>query len=50
MKRVLVVDDCAVDRMLAGEILRRDTGFTIDYAPSGEDALQQIERAAPISS
>jgi CheY-like chemotaxis protein/anti-sigma regulatory factor (Ser/Thr protein kinase) len=47
MKRVLVVDDCAVDRMLAGEILRRDTGFTIDYAPSGEDALQQIERAAP---
>jgi CheY-like chemotaxis protein len=47
MKRVLVVDDCAVDRALAGEILKKDAGFTIEYAPSGEDALQQIERAAP---
>jgi CheY-like chemotaxis protein len=47
MTRVLVVDDCAVDRTLAGEILRRESGFSIDYASSGEDALQQIERAAP---
>ena len=47
MTRVLVVDDCAVDRTLAGEILKREAGFAIEYALSGEEALQQIERAAP---
>ncbi len=47
MTRVLVVDDCAVDRTLAGEILKKDAGFMIDYARSGEEALQQIERAMP---
>ena len=47
MTRVLVVDDCAVDRTLAGEILKKEAGFIIDYARSGEEALQQIERAVP---
>ena len=47
MTRVLVVDDCAVDRTLAGEILKQATGFTVDYARSGDEALQQIARAAP---
>ncbi|MGA2256372.1 MAG: response regulator, partial [Thermoguttaceae bacterium] len=47
MTRVLVVDDCAVDRTLAGELLKKDGGFTIDYARSGEDALQQIGRFVP---
>jgi CheY-like chemotaxis protein len=47
MTRVLVVDDCAVDRTLAGEILKREAGFVIDYARSGEDALQQIGQAPP---
>ncbi len=47
MTRVLVVDDCAVDRTLAGEILKKEAGFTIDYARNGEEALQQIEGAAP---
>ena len=46
MTRVLVVDDCAVDRTLAGEILKKEAGFAIDYARSGEEALQQIERVA----
>jgi len=47
MTRVLVVDDCAVDRALAGEILKREPGFAIEYARSGEEALLQIGRAAP---
>ncbi len=47
MTRVLVVDDCAVDRTLAGEILRKDAGFSVDYACSGEEALQHIERGPP---
>ncbi len=47
MTRVLVVDDCAVDRTLAGEILKKEAGFAIEYARSGEEALQHIGRAAP---
>jgi CheY-like chemotaxis protein len=47
MTRVLVVDDCAVDRTLAGEILKREAGFTIEYAQSGDEALEHIGRAAP---
>jgi CheY-like chemotaxis protein len=47
MTRVLVVDDCAVDRRLAGEILKKDAGFAVDYACSGEDALQQIDLLLP---
>ncbi len=47
MTRVLVVDDCAVDRTVAGEILKKEAGFTIDWACSGEEALREIERAAP---
>jgi CheY-like chemotaxis protein len=45
--RVLVVDDCAVDRTLAGEILKKTAGFTVDFARSGEEALEQIGYAMP---
>jgi CheY-like chemotaxis protein len=47
MTRVLVVDDCAVDRKLAGEILKKEAGFTVDYARCGDEALDQIGRALP---
>jgi len=47
MTRVLVVDDCAVDRTLAGEILKKDAGFAIEYAGSGEEALEEIGRYLP---
>lgn len=46
MTRILVVDDCAVDRTLAGEILKKD-GFAIEYARNGEEALRQIGAMAP---
>jgi CheY-like chemotaxis protein len=47
MTRVLVVDDCAVDRTLAGEILKRDTGFAVEYARDGEDGLEKIAQSPP---
>jgi CheY-like chemotaxis protein len=47
MTRVLVVDDCAVDRTLAGEILRKEAGFSIDYACGGEEALERIGQVVP---
>ena len=47
MTRVLVVDDCAVDRTLAGEILKKEAGISIDYARTGEEALQFIDGATP---
>jgi CheY-like chemotaxis protein len=47
MTRVLVVDDCAVDRTLAGEILKRDTGFTVEFARDGEEGLAKIAQSPP---
>jgi CheY-like chemotaxis protein len=47
MTRVLVVDDCAVDRTLAGEVLKRDAGFAIEYAASGDEALERIAQSPP---
>ena len=47
MTRVLVVDDCAVDRALAGEIVKRDTGFTVEFARDGNDALEKIAQSPP---
>jgi CheY-like chemotaxis protein/anti-sigma regulatory factor (Ser/Thr protein kinase) len=47
MTRVLVVDDCAVDRTLAGEILKRDTGFAVEFARDGEEGLEKIAQSPP---
>jgi CheY-like chemotaxis protein len=47
MTRVLVVDDSAVDRTLAGEILKRDTGFAVEYARDGDEALEKIRQSPP---
>ena len=47
MTRVLVVDDCGVDRTLAGELLRRHTGFAVEYACDGEEALKKIAQSPP---
>jgi CheY-like chemotaxis protein len=47
MTRVLVVDDSAVDRILAGEIVKRDTGFDVQYARDGEEALKLIDQSPP---
>jgi CheY-like chemotaxis protein len=47
MTRVLVVDDSAVDRTLAGEILKRDTCYSVEFAQDGEEALKKIDRSPP---
>lgn len=43
---VLVVDDSAIDRRLAGRLLEK-AGFTVAYASDGDEALAVIERATP---
>lgn len=46
MTRVLVVDDSAMDRKLAGGLLDKQ-GWQIVYATNGIDALAMIERQRP---
>ncbi len=47
MPTVLVVDDAAVDRRLAGGLLERDPNIDVDYAENGADALAYIDRCIP---
>ncbi|HWB00051.1 MAG TPA: response regulator [Pirellulales bacterium] len=47
MTKVLVVDDSAVDRKLAGGVLERSYSSSIDYATDGIDALESMARHAP---
>ncbi len=45
--RVLVVDDSAIDRRLAGGIVESSDGLTVLYAGDGLEALALLEREAP---
>ncbi len=45
--RLLVVDDSAVDRRLAGAIAEKKRGMSISYAADGAEALQALERERP---
>lgn len=47
MTTVLVVDDVAADRALAGGLIEKGTGFTVTFASSGEEALERIRRLTP---
>ncbi len=47
MTRILVVDDCAVDRAQAGWILTREADWTVEFATSGDDALRQMTKVLP---
>jgi CheY-like chemotaxis protein/anti-sigma regulatory factor (Ser/Thr protein kinase) len=44
---VLVVDDAAVDRLVAGAILEQIPGWRAVYAENGADALESIARERP---
>jgi CheY-like chemotaxis protein len=44
---VLVVDDSAVDRMLAGRLLEKHFDCSVVYASDGREALQQMGRQLP---
>jgi len=46
MTRILVVDDVAMGRLLAGDLLT-EAGYEVFYAVNGREALRQIERLSP---
>jgi CheY-like chemotaxis protein len=53
MAKILVIDDSAVDRRLAGSLLEKHygpedkAGFTVVYAANGKEGLAAIEREQP---
>jgi CheY-like chemotaxis protein len=47
MTSVLVVDDSAMDRRLAGAFIEKDAQFEVAYAGHGAEALASMNRAAP---
>jgi len=47
MTSVLVVDDSALDRKLAGGLLEKRLEIAVLYANDGRDALKQFERHVP---
>lgn len=46
MASVLVVDDSAIDRRLAGALLVK-RGYAVEYAADGRDALERIQKICP---
>jgi CheY-like chemotaxis protein/anti-sigma regulatory factor (Ser/Thr protein kinase) len=47
MATILVVDDNAVDRTLAGSILEKEAGWKASFAANGREALDVIARGQP---
>ena len=47
MPNILIVDDSAVDRTLAGRLLESEEGAKISFATNGREALEQIEADRP---
>lgn len=47
MSSILVVDDTAVDRRLAGGLLEKSTNLEVRYAENGNAALKEIDREPP---
>lgn len=47
MTSILVVDDSAVDRRLAGGLLEKDSDFSIRYAVHGADGLDKMREQLP---
>ena len=47
MARVLVVDDTAVDRRLAGGLLEKSPNLEVVYANNGNEAIESINRELP---
>jgi CheY-like chemotaxis protein len=47
MARVLIVDDSAVDRRLAGRLLEKQLGLEVSYAKDGRAALKALDKELP---
>jgi CheY-like chemotaxis protein len=47
MTTILVVDDCSMDRLLAGGLLEREDGFVVHYAESAQETLDRLRHSPP---
>ena len=47
MPRILVVDDSAMDRLIARRLLEKNAEFIVALADDGADAIQQLEEITP---
>ncbi len=47
MPRILIVDDLATDRRLAGGLLEKDIDLQVEYATDGAEALARIQEEPP---
>lgn len=47
MSLVLIVDDSAMDRRLAGGILEKNKDLSVDYAKNGAEALESMAKRQP---
>lgn len=47
MANLLVVDDSSVDRVRAGGLLQKETGWRISYASNGREALESMQQGMP---
>lgn len=47
MAKVLIVDDTAVDRRLAGGLLEKSSNLTVAYANNGSEALREVRSNTP---
>lgn len=47
MAKILIVDDSAVDRRLAGGLLSKETSFLVQFCENGAEAASVIDHAPP---
>lgn len=47
MPKILIVDDLATDRRLAGGLLEKDIDLTVEYATNGAEAIARIQEQPP---
>ena len=47
MPKILIVDDLATDRRLAGGLLEKDSDLSVEYANNGAEAIARIEQEPP---
>ncbi len=49
MNHILIVDDSLVDRTLAGELLKSQTKYHVEFSSNGVEALEHLEAKLPVA-
>lgn len=49
MNHILIVDDSLVDRTFAGELLKTQTNYHVEYSSNGVEALEHLEARLPVA-